>query len=168
MTFVDDRSISGDVMKKVGIINCTNTTQEMNCATSLCLNAVATNSGKFSANTDGTQLMGIINCAGCPTIVAPEKIFKKVEALKVLGVEDLHFSACVDTLCPFKNKYKKVIEDKFPELNVVIGTHAAPIPGLTEEQEKEMFKTSVAEILTQEKDDMTTMIKKVHEMIASN
>ena len=150
-------------MKKVGILNCSNTTQELNCSASMCIMSANSGLGKFENHNDEVQLIGIASCAGCPTAVAPEKIFRKIEALQTVGAEAIHFSTCVETLCPFKNKYKSVIEEKFPEIEILIGTHGAGISGMTEEQEKEIFKSNCREMLQSRGKDITDMVKQMQQ-----
>ncbi|MCG8614899.1 MAG: CGGC domain-containing protein [Desulfobacterales bacterium] len=122
-------------MKRIGILTCTNTTQDLGCSSFKCLEDVYGSGGEFKRYKEdgGAQLAGIINCAGCPTAVAPEKLLARVRSLTVLGVDAIHLSACVMGLCPFKNKYISLLEKAFPEIDIVRGTHDAP------EGEAEMF-----------------------------
>ena len=68
------------------------------------LQGVNENSGEFARYNDqgGTQLMGIINCAGCPTAVAPEKLLRRVRSLSFLQLDAIHLSSCMLALCPLK------------------------------------------------------------------
>lgn len=122
-------------MKKIGILTCTNTTQDLGCSSFKCLEDIYQNGGEFKRyeTQGGTQLAGIINCAGCPTAVAPEKLLGRVRSLANIGVEAIHLSACMMALCPFKNKYIKLLETEFPQIDIVKGTHDA------NQQEGEMF-----------------------------
>lgn len=122
-------------MKKIGILTCGNTTQTLGCSSFKCLEDVYGGGGEFRRYEEdgGAQLAGIISCAGCPTAVAPEKLVGRVRSLAVLGVTSIHLSACVMALCPFKNKYITLLEDAFPDIRIVRGTHDAP------EGEGEMF-----------------------------
>jgi predicted metal-binding protein len=85
------------------------------------------------------DLIGIINCAGCPTLAAPEKILKRVKALAEYRLEALHFSYCMTALCPFLKKYQTVITKVYPGLEIVLGTH---IP-----KDKKQFQDDVKELL---------------------
>ncbi len=115
-------------MKKVGILTCSNTTQDLGCSSFKCLEDVYASGGEFKGYEaeGGAQLAGIINCAGCPTAVAPEKLLTRVRSLAVLGVTAIHLSSCVMALCPFKKKYARLLEKEFPEIKIVLGTHEAP------------------------------------------
>ncbi len=114
-------------MKKVGILNCSNTTQDFNCSASLCLKDVQHNKGKFENYNEDVELAGIISCDGCPTAIGPEKILKKIDALVCAGAEAIHFSSCVDALFPFKKKYEPLTYTRFSRFDIVIHTHFSPI-----------------------------------------
>ena len=63
-------------MARIGILTCSNTTQDVACSSFGCLKDVNNNTGEFERYREegGTELVGIINCAGCPTRLTPEKI----------------------------------------------------------------------------------------------
>ena len=90
-------------MARIGIITCSNCTQESNCASVVCLADMRKRNGffkKYPAE-ESITLVGIINCAGCPTIAVPEKILKRVRAVAEYRLDALHFSYCMTALCPF-------------------------------------------------------------------
>lgn len=128
-------------MARIGILTCSNCTQDTNCASVVCLGDMRKKRGLFDRYSDekDVDLIGIINCAGCPTIAAPEKILKKVGALAEYRLDALHFSYCMTALCPFIKKYEKVIREKYPDLTIVHGTHR---PG-----DKTVFQKKVKELL---------------------
>ena len=128
-------------MARIGILTCSNCTQDTNCASVVCLGDMRKKRGLFDrySNEKDVDLIGIINCAGCPTIAAPEKILKKVGALAEYRLDALHFSYCMTALCPFIKKYEKVIREKYPDLTIVHGTHR---PG-----DKTVFQKKVKELL---------------------
>ncbi|WP_353740579.1 CGGC domain-containing protein [Desulfoferrobacter suflitae] len=70
-------------MARIGIVNCSNSTQEMSCASVVCLADMRKRRDFFEKYSPGEQLdlVGIISCAGCPTLAAPEKILRKVRAI---------------------------------------------------------------------------------------
>jgi predicted metal-binding protein len=88
---------------------------------------------------EALDLIGIINCAGCPTIAAPNKILRKVRAVAEFNLDALHFSYCMTALCPFIGKYEKVIKEEYPNLEIVFGTHK-PL-------DKRKFQEEVGELL---------------------
>jgi predicted metal-binding protein len=103
-------------MARIGIITCSNCTQDTNCAAVVCLSDMRKRKGLFDryANEAALELIGIISCAWCPTLAAPEKIMKRVDALAAFKVDALHFSYCMTALCPFIEKYAKIIGEKYP------------------------------------------------------
>jgi predicted metal-binding protein len=90
-------------------------------------------------NDEKLDLIGIINCSGCPTLAAPEKILKRVKALADYKLDALHLSYCMTALCPFLNKYQAFIAQAYPDLEIVSGTH---IP-----KDKMQFRSDVKELL---------------------
>ena len=81
-------------MARIGILTCSNCTQETNCASVVCLADMRKRRGFFEqySQDEPLDLIGIINCAGCPTLAAPEKILKKVRALTEFRLDALHLS----------------------------------------------------------------------------
>ena len=144
-------------MKKIGILTCSNTTQDLGCSSFKCLDAVYRNDGEFKRheNMGGAQLVGIINCAGCPTAVAPEKLLERVRALTEVGVEAIHMASCMMALCPFKNKYAKLLENRFPEIEIVAGTHTGT------EEEGQMFIGWAKDMLSHKPSPMADLAKQI-------
>ncbi|MDH3921197.1 MAG: CGGC domain-containing protein [Desulfobulbaceae bacterium] len=128
-------------MARIGILTCSNCTQDTNCASVVCLGDMRKRRGFFERyqNDEKLDLIGIINCAGCPTLAAPEKILKRVKALADYKLDALHLSYCMTALCPFLNKYQAVIARAYPDLEIVSGTH---IP-----KDKMQFRSDVKELL---------------------
>ncbi|MBW2472701.1 MAG: CGGC domain-containing protein [Deltaproteobacteria bacterium] len=128
-------------MARIGILTCSNCTEETNCAAVVCLGDMRKRRGFFERYQDNEKLVliGIINCAGCPTLAAPEKILKRVKALAEYRLDALHFSFCMTALCPFLKKYEAVISETYPGLEIIMGTH---IP-----KNKEQFSKEVKELL---------------------
>ena len=128
-------------MARIGIINCSNCAQEANCSSIVCLADMRKREGFFNrySHKEPLDLVGLAHCAGCPTLVAPAKILKKVHSLVNYKVDALHFSYCMTVLCPFLKKYEKEIKNAYPDIDIVHGTHR---PGDTD-----LFKKSVEEML---------------------
>ncbi|MGB6290554.1 MAG: CGGC domain-containing protein [Desulfobulbales bacterium] len=128
-------------MARIGILTCSNSTQDTNCASVVCLGDMRKRRGFFERyqNDEKLDLIGIINCSGCPTLAAPEKILKRVKALADYKLDALHLSYCMTALCPFLNKYQAVIAQAYPDLEIVSGTH---IP-----KDKMQFRSDVKELL---------------------
>jgi predicted metal-binding protein len=130
-------------MARIGIITCSNCTQECNCASVVCLGDMRKRRGFFESypKDEPLELIGIINCAGCPTVAAPEKILRRIRAVAEFRIDALHLSFCMTALCPFLNKYVEVIKSAFPDINIIMGTH--------QPMDKGTFIKGVKELLCQ-------------------
>jgi len=138
-------------MPRIGILTCSNCTQELNCASAVCLADMRKKRGFFERYQDQeVVLVGIISCAGCPTIGAPEKILRRVKSLASLKVDVINLSYCMTAVCPFINKYIKVIKEAYPKTEIVEGTHKP--------RDKGTFQAEVRELLCIEYRDMTDLI----------
>ncbi len=130
-------------MARIGIITCSNCTQESHCASVVCLGDLRKRRGFFEQypRDEPLDLIGIISCAGCPTTAAPEKILKRVRAVAEFKIDALHLSFCMTAVCPFIKLYVESIKKAFPQINIVMGTHK-PI-------DKERFRQGLKELLCQ-------------------
>ena len=151
-------------MARIGILTCSNTTQDAGCSSFMCLKGINENTGEFARyqNQGGTELAGIINCAGCPTAVAPEKLLKRVRSLAFLQLDAIHLSSCVMSLCPFKNKYARLLKKHFPGINIVEGTH------VESPEVVQMFIAGMQDMLTQSQKTMADMGQQAMEMEKAN
>lgn len=144
-------------MARIGILTCSNCTQDTNCASVACLGDMRKRRGFFERyrNDNQLDLIGIINCSGCPTLAASEKILKRVNALVEYRLDALHFSYCMTALCPFINKYDKIVRENYPQVEIVHGTHTP--------KDKSVFRGEVKELLCPTvsiPQDMNDVIKK--------
>jgi predicted metal-binding protein len=130
-------------MARIGIITCSNCTHEADCASVVCLGDMRKRRGFFEqySKDEPLDLIGIISCAGCPTVAAPEKVLRRVRALAEFRLDALHFSFCMTAVCPFINKYTEVVKKAYPELTLIMGTHK-PV-------DKKEFAKGVKELLCQ-------------------
>jgi len=94
-------------MAKIGILTCSNATQDLGCSSVSCRADFRKRKGAFAECPENEKLTlaGIINCPGCPTLTGPDKLIGKIRALTEFGIDTIHFSYCVKALCPFKEKY---------------------------------------------------------------
>jgi predicted metal-binding protein len=129
-----------------------NCTQDANCAAVVCLGDLRKRRGFFEGypKDEPLDLVGLISCAGCPTAAAPEKILRRVKALADFRIDALHLSYCMTAVCPFVHKYEQVIQEKFPQVEIVLGTHQPNRP-------KEEFRRGVKELLCQTLNPAQTM-----------
>lgn len=144
-------------MARIGILTCSNCTQDTNCASVVCLGDMRKRKGLFERyrSEKKLDLIGIINCSGCPTLAASEKILKRVGALAGYRLDALHLSYCMTALCPFLKKYEKIIRENYPELTIIHGTHTP--------RDKKVFQKEVKELLYPTvciPQDMNDIIKK--------
>ncbi len=140
-------------MARIGILTCWNATQELDCASASCLRDIRKRVGEFTRypKDEKLDLIGIINCSGCPTVGAPDKILRKVRSLAEMNVDSIHLTFCMVSLCPFKTKYVELIQEAYPTINVVYGTHQAHVT-------PEIFQQEVRELLCNPRQNMTDLI----------
>ncbi|TAN44230.1 MAG: CGGC domain-containing protein [Nitrospirae bacterium] len=126
-------------MARIGIMTCSNATQDLGCSSASCLADMRKRRGRFAdyPKDDTLDLIGIINCPGCPTLTGSDKLLHRIRALTEFRVDVIHFTNCVKALCPFKRKYKTSLEAAFPQIKVVIGTHQEHI---TDDEFRERVK----------------------------
>ncbi|MDA8327261.1 MAG: CGGC domain-containing protein [Nitrospiraceae bacterium] len=140
-------------MAKIGILTCSNATQDLGCSSVSCLADFRRRKGMFALypQEERLTLVGIINCPGCPTLVGPEKLLGRIRALTDFGVDTIHFAFCVKALCPFREKYKTALEETFPGMRIVLGTHE-------EHNTPEEFRQRVKRLFCQPKKTMVDII----------
>jgi len=129
-------------MARIGILTCTNATQDLGCSSVSCLADFRKRKGAFAAYPENEKLtlVGIINCPGCPTLTGPEKLLQRTRSLTEFKVDAIHFTYCMKALCPFKEKYKNALEEAFPNVKIVIGTHEEHVtPEEYRERVKKLF-----------------------------
>ncbi len=133
-------------MARIGILTCSNCTQDSNCASVVCLGDLRRRRGLFKdyPQDEPLDLIGIISCAGCPTLAAPEKILKRVRAVAAYRLDALHLSFCMVNLCPFIKTYAALIKREFPGINIVMGTHQPTDRGSFQRGVKELLCQTLA------------------------
>ena len=82
-------------MARVAILTCSNFTQDGNCASVVCLGDMRKRRGFFEPypQDEALDLIGIINCAGCPTLAARKRFSN--------GSGRWPISAWMHCICPF-------------------------------------------------------------------
>jgi predicted metal-binding protein len=147
------------VFMKIAILSCQNVKDDCRCAGEGCMRSFNNRLAAFDCyGQEDIVLVGYNSCAGCPTLYAYEKILKRVKPLvEFAKAEKVHFSSCMVKMCPFVQKYKKVIEETYPDVEVVLGTDAKPDEPL--ETMPKIFKR----LLTDTSNDITEEFKKVME-----
>ena len=145
-------------MAKIGILTCSNATQDLGCSSVSCIADLRKRKGTFGEYPPGEKLTlaGIINCPGCPTLTGPDKLIQRIRALTDFGVDTIHLSYCVKALCPFKEKFKESLNASFPAIRIVIGTHE-------EQSTPEEFRRRVKKLFLQPRKTMVDIILKKDE-----
>jgi predicted metal-binding protein len=116
-------------MARIGILTCSNATQDLGCSSVSCLADFRKRKGAFSKypRDEKLTLTGIINCPGCPTLTGADKLLQRIRALTEFKVDTIHFTYCMKALCPFIKMYATALEENFPDVNIVTGTHTEHI-----------------------------------------
>jgi len=140
-------------MARIGILTCSNATQDLGCSSASCLADFRKRKGTFAAYPADKplDLVGIINCPGCPTLTGPDKLLQRVRALTEFRVDAIHFTNCIKSLCPFKKQYEQALREAFPGISVVVGTHQEHIT-------PEEFRGRVKKLFCQPRKTMVDMI----------
>lgn len=94
---------------KLGIIRCMQT--EDYCPGSGCFKVVRNKAGAFADIDEDIEIIGFINCGGCP---AKKSVLRARELVK-RGADTIAFSSCIQKgtpigyPCPFAKKMKELI-----------------------------------------------------------
>jgi predicted metal-binding protein len=142
-------------MARIGILTCSNATQDLGCSSSSCLADLRKRKGAFEEYPEDKELtlVGIINCPGCPTLTGPDKLLQRIKALTEYKVDAIHFTYCMTALCPFKEKYRNALEEKFPDIKIVMGTHKSALT-------PEAYREKIKKLFNQDRKTMVDVILK--------
>jgi len=142
-------------MARIGILTCSNATQDLGCSSVSCLADLRKRRGEFERypNDEEITLVGILNCPGCPTLTGPDKLLKRIRSLTDFKVDAIHFTYCLTTLCPFKEKYRKALEEKFPKIKIIMGTHRSKLS-------PEEYRNKIRKLFNQDQKTMVDVILK--------
>jgi predicted metal-binding protein len=140
-------------MARIGILTCSNATQDLGCSSVSCLADFRKRKGTFAQYPpeEKLTLVGIINCPGCPTLTGPDKLMERIRGLTEFNADTIHLAFCIKSLCPFKKQYRKAIAEHFPEIKVVFGTHE-------EHVSPEEFRQRVKKLFCQPRKSMVDVI----------
>ncbi|MEJ2184115.1 MAG: CGGC domain-containing protein [Nitrospirota bacterium] len=141
-------------MARIGILTCSNATGELGCSSASCLADLRKRRGAFARYAEGERvdLVGIISCAGCPTLAGPEKLLARVRGLTGFRVDAIHLANCVKAFCPFREKYVRALREAFPDIEIIPGTHQEHI---TDGE----FREKVRKLFGQPRKTMVDIIK---------
>lgn len=140
-------------MVRIGILTCSNATQDLGCSSVSCLSDLRKRKGAFALYpiNEPIDLVGIISCPGCPTLTGTDKLMHRIRALTEFKIDAIHLSYCMKALCPFKEKYRSDLEEKFPDIKFIIGTHEEHIT-------TDDFKKRVKTVFNQPRKTMVDII----------
>ena len=109
---------------KLGIIRCLQT--EDFCPGSGDFRAIRERRGIFEGVTEEIEIIGFINCGGCPG----KKSILRARELCKRGADTIAFASCIQKgtpmgyPCPFAKKMKTIIENDLPEgIRILDYTH---------------------------------------------
>ncbi len=142
-------------MARIGILTCSNATQDLGCSSASCLADFRKREGAFDIyqGEEELSLVGIINCPGCPTLTGPEKLLQRIKALTEFNIDAIHFTYCMKSLCPFTSKYRKALEENHPDIKIIVGTHRSK---LTPEE----YRNKIGKLFNQDRKTMIDVILK--------
>ncbi|MHB8066317.1 MAG: CGGC domain-containing protein [Desulfobaccales bacterium] len=142
-------------MARVGILTCSNATQDLGCSSVVCLADLRKRKGFFASypQEERLDLVGLMNCPGCPTLAGYDKLLQRIRGLTEFRVQAVHLSNCIKYLCPFKEKYLRVLQEAFPQVQFILGTHA-------EEGNPAAFRELVQGLFSQPRKSMVDLILK--------
>lgn len=109
---------------KVGIIRCMQT--EDFCPGTTDFRAIKNKSGAFAAVEEDIEIIGFINCGGCP---AKKSVLRARELVR-RGADTIAFASCVQKgtpmgyPCPFAKKMKELVKNEVGEnIKILDYTH---------------------------------------------
>ncbi|MFH1215182.1 MAG: CGGC domain-containing protein [Pseudomonadota bacterium] len=140
-------------MSRIGILTCSNATQDLGCCSASCLADFRKRRGTFAGYPADEELVlvGIINCPGCPTLTGPDKLLQRIKGLTAFRLDAIHFTYCMKALCPFLKMYEKALTEAYPAMTIVIGTHQ-------EHVSPEEYRKRVKKLFCQDKKTMADVI----------
>jgi len=104
------------LMAHIGILTHSNATQDRGCSSVSCLADVRKRRRTFKEHPadEPLDLVGIINCPGCPTLTGPDKLLLRIRALTEFRTGTIHFANCIKALCPFRSSTVARSNPPFP------------------------------------------------------
>lgn len=108
---------------KIGIIRCMQT--EDYCPGTTDFTMIRERKGAFEGVTDEIEIVGFINCGGCPG----KKAVLRARELAERGADTIVFASCIQRgnpigyPCPFAKKMKEIIAQDLPEIKFIDYTH---------------------------------------------
>lgn len=119
-----------NILVKISIFCCSKVTQKLGCSSTQCLCALKNRIGAYSRHTRNAEveLVGLVNCPGCPSEIGPERLAKQIKNLAEYQVNEIYFSSCINTFCVFRYDYQALIERDYPEVEVIFDAGRPHLP----------------------------------------
>ncbi|EHQ91081.1 CGGC domain-containing protein [Desulfosporosinus youngiae] len=116
-------------MTNIAIFSCPKVTNKLGCSGSDCLDELRNRLGPYEIydSSESLEMIGVINCPGCPAEADSERIINQVQYLLKFKVEKIHFTNCLSFYCAFRYNYQVLIEGKFPNIEVVQGKYESAV-----------------------------------------
>ncbi len=112
-------------MVKVIIVACESIRQRGLCpGDAKCLLAAKRKHGQFQNYEEEVEIVGIVDCGGCPgdRVLCPLAILKMQLSALNASAEKIHVGTCIMKFCPNKDKIIQILKEK-SGLEVIEGTH---------------------------------------------
>jgi predicted metal-binding protein len=76
-------------MARIGILTCSNATRDLGCSSASCLADFRKRTGSFTdyPADKPLDLVGVINCPGCPSLTGPDKLLMRIRGLTEFRVD---------------------------------------------------------------------------------
>ncbi|AFQ42609.1 CGGC domain-containing protein [Desulfosporosinus meridiei] len=112
-------------MIRVAIFSCPKVTNKMGCSSSDCLDELRNRQGSYTTydSSENLELIGMINCPGCPAEIDSQRIINQIQYLSKFKVNKIHFTNCMSLYCAFRYNYQVLIEGRFPNIEIVQGKY---------------------------------------------
>ncbi|MCR4435094.1 MAG: CGGC domain-containing protein [Clostridiales bacterium] len=116
-------------MANIVIFCCPKVTNKLGCSCAECLKEMRSRKGSYERykNSQCLDLVGIINCPGCPSQSGSERIIQVMEHLMGFDVDKIHFTNCMSFFCAFRYEYQLLLECRFPGIEVILGKYEPPV-----------------------------------------
>lgn len=130
-------------MVKISIFCCSKITHKLGCSCAQCLYDLSNRTGSFEryAKDEKVEVVGLVNCPGCPSEIEPMRMIYQIDNLAEFQVHAIHFTNCMNTYCTFRYEYQSLIQRNFPGIEVILGTCAPNITHVEQEiVEKDIWR----------------------------
>lgn len=122
--FEEENFVGGENKMKIGIVRCMQT--EDFCPGTTCFKMIREKDGSFSGTQEDIEIVGFINCGGCPG----KKTILRARELVDRGADTIVFASCIqrgtpiEYPCPFAKDMENNIQNDLPDtIHYITYTH---------------------------------------------